>query len=131
MSQIVPYRSLGVCWLVYGILRLAAALGLIFFSATATVMFGALLGRVADPFTLMDAFHIFYVLAIALCIVTGVLGIVAGIALMTNERTGRRLAILAGLLALSDLPLGIALGTYTLIAFLAPRSPARETSLAP
>jgi len=125
MSQISSPRSLGVCWLVYGILRLVVAIGLALYSGTATVMFGALLTRVANPFTLMDLFHIFYILAIAWCVVGGVLGIIAGIALMTSEQAGRRPAIIAAFLALPDSPLGIILGTYTLISFLS-RYPARE-----
>jgi hypothetical protein len=50
-------RVLGVCWVVYGVLRLAMTLWLISFTTTATLMFGALLTRVPDPFTLMSAFH--------------------------------------------------------------------------
>ena len=34
---------------------------MVLFAPTATVMFGALLGRVADPYALMGAFHVLYV----------------------------------------------------------------------
>jgi hypothetical protein len=37
---------------------------------------------------------------------------------MGNGRTGRALLIVASLLALSEMPLGIALGVYTLIVLL-------------
>ena len=51
-------RTLGICWIIYGIIRLAMALWLFVFNGTATVMFGALLSRVPDPFTMMSEFHI-------------------------------------------------------------------------
>jgi hypothetical protein len=50
-------RTLGVCWTVYGVIRLVMAVWLVVFSTTATLMFGALLARVPDPFTLMTIFH--------------------------------------------------------------------------
>lgn len=127
MSQIASHRLLGPCWLVYGILRLVAAIGLALYWGTATVMFGALLNRVANPFTLMDLFHIFYVLAIVWCVIGGVLGIIAGMAFMASGQPGRRTVILAALVALPDSPLGVMLGTYTLIIFLPGYSPARNT----
>ena len=57
-------RMLGIFWLIYGAIRLIAALWLISFSNTATLMFGALLNRVADPFALMNDFHVLYTIII-------------------------------------------------------------------
>ena len=111
-------KPLGACWIAYGILRICAGVAMIFFAPTATVMFGALLGRVADPYTLMGAFHVLYVVAIVLCFVCGVLGIAGGLAMQGNSKARRGLLILASLLALMELPLGVALGTYTLIVVL-------------
>src|SRR5215467_6974782 len=111
-------RTVGICWIAYGLLRLIMALALVLFAPTATVMFGALLGRVADPYTLMALFHALYFSWTALSVVTGVLGLLAGWALMSGR--GRNLVILASLLSLSDLPLGIALGVYSLILFVPP-----------
>jgi len=51
-------------------------------------------------------------------IVCGLLGIAGGIGSMANGRAGRTLLIVASLLALSEMPLGIALGVYTLIILL-------------
>lgn len=112
------HRTLGVCWLVYGILRLIAGIGLIIWSGTATVMFGALLVRVPDPFSMMTEFHIVYICLIVLSFLCGVLGIVAGLALIANGESGRRLAILAAFFSLCEIPFGLALGTYTLVVFL-------------
>ena len=111
-------RVLGVCWIAYGILRLAMAVWLIAFTTTATLMFGALLTRVPDPFSLMSVFHFFYLGVIMWSAAAGVLGIVAGVMLLSGQRSAWALAIVAALLSLSELPVGIALGVYTLILFL-------------
>jgi hypothetical protein len=95
---------------------------LAFFAPTATVMFGALLGRVPNPFALMDLFHVIYILAIAWTLVCGILGALGGFALLGSSKGGRGLLIVASLLALSDLPLGIALGAYTLMVLLPGRA---------
>ncbi len=114
----VPLRGLGICWVLYGLWRLVAAAGLVVFSATATLMFGALLNRVADPFTLMNIFHVLYAVAIVLLALSAVVGLLAGLALLSGARAGRMLAILAAMLGLSGIPVGTMLGVYTLIVLL-------------
>lgn len=111
-------RILGSCWVIYGILRLVVAVWLVFFANTATVMFGALLNRVPDPFTMMNLFHVFCVFLIVLSVVCGVIGILAGVALLASQKSGRMLALIAGFLSLSDIPLGLTLGIYSLICLL-------------
>jgi len=111
-------KPLGVCWIVYGIIRVGMGVAFVVFMPTATVMFGALLGRVPNPYWLMDLFHFMYALAIVVSIVCGLLGIAGGVAGMGNGQAGRGLLIMASLLALSEMPLGIALGVYTLIVLL-------------
>jgi uncharacterized membrane protein len=113
-------RTLGGCWIVYGVIRLALATLLVLYSGTATVMFGALLSRVPDPFTLMSVFHFMYIVMIVLSVVCGILGLMAGLALLGGQRSGRRLALIAGFLSLSNIPLGTALGIYTLVVLLPP-----------
>jgi len=66
----------------------------------------------------MGIFHAAYVLAIVMSLVCGVLGVAGGLAVAGNSRSGRGMLIVASLLALSDLPVGIALGAYTLILLL-------------
>jgi hypothetical protein len=83
-------------------------------------MFGALLNRVPDPFTMMTDFHIVYAVVIALSAVCGILAIMAGLAVLAANRSGRMIAIIASFLSLSDIPLGTTLGTYTLIVLLPP-----------
>jgi hypothetical protein len=94
---------------------------LVLFMPTGTVMFGALLGRVPNPCALMDLFHFVYALAIVCSFVCGLLGALGGFAMLGSSRGGRGLLIVASLLALSDLPLGIPLGVYTLILLLPAR----------
>jgi len=108
-------RPLGICWVAYGVLRLAMAVFLVSFGGTATLMFGALLNRVADPFTLMGVFHFLYAVAVILSAVCGLLGLVAGLALLGGQRSGRTLCLIAGFLSLPNVPLGTTLGIYTLI----------------
>src|SRR5260370_35203837 len=114
-------KPLGACWIVYGIIRVCIGGALVVFMPTGTVMFGALLGRVPNPYWLMDLFHFMYALAIVVSIVCGLLGIAGGIASMGNAQAGRGLLIVASLLALSEMPLGIALGVCTLIVLFAGR----------
>jgi len=115
-------RILGVCWVAYGILRLIMGICLVLFSGTATVMFGALLSRAPNPFALMDYFHIVYVCLVILTFLCGLFGLLAGLALLANQRPARMLALLAAFLSVSELPLGTTLGIYTLIVLLPLRS---------
>ena len=123
-------KTLGICWIVYGIFRLAMGAAAVLCAPTATVMFGALLTRVPDPFTWMGFFHVCYFCWIGLCFACGILGIVGGLKLMRSPNGGRGLLLAASLLSLSDLPVGIALGVYTLIELLRglPREIRRDIS---
>ena len=109
---------LGVCWLAYGILRLLMGICLVLFSGTATVMFGALLDRVPNPFALMRDFHVVYAGIVVLAVLCGVFGVLAGLALLANQRPARTLALVAAFLSVSEIPFGTTLGIYTLIVLL-------------
>jgi hypothetical protein len=78
-------RPLGVCWIVYGIIRVCLGVWLVVFMPTATVMFGALLSRVANPYWPTDLFHFVYALAIVVSIAGGLLGIAGGLANLPNH----------------------------------------------
>jgi uncharacterized membrane protein len=103
---------------VYGILRIAMAVILAISSGTATVMFGALLVRVADPFSLMTLFHVTYLFVIILSGIGGAIGILAGLALMGGGAYGRTLALIAAILSVCEIPIGTTLGIFTLVALL-------------
>jgi hypothetical protein len=115
-------RILGVLWLVYGAFRFIMGICLFLFSGTATVMFGALLTRVPDPYTLMADFHIVYVGTLVLTVLCALFGLLAGLALLAKQRPARTLALVAAFLSVSEIPFGTTLGIYTLIALLPLRS---------
>ena len=108
-------RNLGILWILYGVLRLVGALGVFLYSGTLTVMWGALLTRVPHPFFLMDIFHLFLIFLIILGIVAGIVSIIAGLTLMSGGQSARTLGLVAAFFGLTNGPLGIALGTYTLV----------------
>ena len=81
-------------------------------------MFGALLSRVPDPFALMGDFHIVYAGIVVLTFLCGLFGLLAGLALLANQRPARTLALLAAFLSVSGIPFGTTLGIYTLIVLL-------------
>ena len=109
--------TLGALWIVYAILRLVAAILLVIYASTATVMFGALLTRVVDYASLMAIFHILYIAAIIVTALSGIFGLIAGLALLAGK-SARTLSLVASFLSVADLPLGTTLGIYTLIVFL-------------
>jgi hypothetical protein len=81
-------------------------------------MFGALLSRVPNPFALMDDFHVVYMGIVVLTFLCGFFGILAGLALLANQRPARTLALLAAFLSVSEIPIGTTLGIYTLVVLL-------------
>ena len=119
-------KTLGILWIVYGVFRLAMGAAAILLAPTATVMFGALLARVADPFTWMDLFHLLYACATIVAFVAGVLATLSGLALLRSPAPGRVLPLVASFLSLPDLPFGIAISVYTLIVLLRGPGPPRS-----
>jgi hypothetical protein len=109
---------LGALWVVYGVVRLAVGVLLILESGVATVMFGALLSRVGDPFLYMAIFHFLYAVIIVITLISGILGVLAGLALLGRGTSVGSLPVIASVFSVSDLPLGTTLGIYTLIDFL-------------
>ena len=107
-------KTLGLAWIVYGAYRLAVTVWLIAFTTTATLMFGSLLTRVPDPYSLMTAFHIIYSVAIVWSGISAVLGILAGLAMLVSQSASRILVVVAALLALPELPFGVMIGVYTM-----------------
>ena len=114
------YRTLGVLWFFYAILRFAGAVFILIYTSTLTLMWGALITRVPNPFALMSFFHLFLVFAMVLNIVAGIVALLAALSLLGRAGSSRTTALIASFFALIDGPLGIALGAYTLLA-LVPR----------
>ena len=111
------YRTFGVLWLFYAILRFAGAAFILVYSSTLTLMWGAIITRVPNPFALMSLFHVFLTFALVLNIVAGIFALLAAIALLGQAGSSRTLALVASFFALINGPLGIALGAYTLVVF--------------
>lgn len=121
-------KFLGFAWIVYGIARILLGLWLMAFEPTAKVMFGALLSRVANPYAMMDHFHLVYFAIAVLSFVCGALGVLAGLALLTGSSVGRTLALCAAFLSLPEMPLGLMLGVYTIVRLLPPFRTAHATT---
>jgi hypothetical protein len=111
------YRTLGVLWFFYAILRFAGAVFILIYTSTLTLMWGALITRVPNPFALMSFFHLFLVFAMVLNIVAGIVALLAALSLLGRAGSSRTTALIASFFALIDGPLGIALGAYTLVVF--------------
>jgi fumarate reductase subunit D len=112
------FGTLGLLWMIYGILCVAKAAWIVINGATLTLMWGALLNRVANPFFWMSMFHFAMLAVVILAVVTALISFLAAIALMQAGASSRTLALVASFLGLITGPLGIALGVYTMIVML-------------
>ena len=119
-SEFVNHRGFGTLWLLYGVLRIAMAAFLVVFSATARLMFGALLSRVPNPFTWMSLFMALYWIVIAWCIVCAILSFLAAGALLGRRHSAQRAGMIAALVSLPEIPFGLVLGVYTLLVIPSP-----------
>ena len=104
-------------WLVYAILRFAGAAFIVVYENTLTLMWGAIITRVPNPFALMSLFHFFLIFAVVLNIIAGIVSLLAAMALLGRTGSARTLALVASFFALINGPLGIALGAFTLAIF--------------
>lgn len=108
-------KTLGVLWIVYGVICFVKVIWIVVNEAVLTLMWGALLNRVPNPFVWMSFFHFWLLGVIALLIVAGVFSFLAAVALLAGSRSGRNLGLIAGFLGLITGPLGVLLGAYTLL----------------
>ena len=109
--------ALGLCWIVFGIVRIIVAIWMLAFAGTATVMFGAILTRVPNPYSLMAAFHLIYTGWLILSAASGIFAILAGITLLSGAGVARLLGLVAAFLSIGFIPVGTALGGYTMAIF--------------
>jgi D-alanyl-lipoteichoic acid acyltransferase DltB (MBOAT superfamily) len=116
--------TLGILWIVYGLTCVVRTAWVLINSATLTLMWGALLNRVANPFFWMSLFHFALLAAVVLMIVTAIISFVAGVALTQGGSSSRTLALAASFFGLITGPLGIALGVFTLVIMIP--QPARQ-----
>jgi len=109
------HRNLGILWIIYGVISLAQAAWVFFNMPALTVMWGAVITRVPNPFVWMDWFHIVIVGVIGLAVVSGIFSFLAGFSLLGASESSRWIVVAASILALLRGPLGIAIGVYTLV----------------
>jgi hypothetical protein len=112
------HKTLGILWVIYAVISLAQAAWVFLNIPVLTVMWGAIITRVANPYGWMDFFHLILIGVIVLAIVTAIVAFLAGFSLMSGAASGRTLAIVAAILALLRGPLGVAIGVYTLVVLL-------------
>lgn len=116
-SPRIKQPTLGALWFLYGLMRITMAVLLVVLSGTARLMFGALLVRVPHPLPWMTFFEVVYWIIIAWCVLCAILSVIAAGALFVESRTAGRLATLAALVCLPEVPFGLVLGVYTLLVF--------------
>jgi hypothetical protein len=109
---------MGALWVLYGVLCFIEVAWLVVQSDQLSLMWGALLSRVANPYAWMAFFHFALLVAVAVVVLAGVFALLAGSALLTHSRSRRNMAVVAGFFGLVSGPLGVMLGVYTLILLL-------------
>jgi hypothetical protein len=111
-------KTMGALWALYGILCFIEVAWFVVQANTLSVMWGALLSRVPNPYPWMSFFHFALLMAVALLVLAGVFALLAGSAMLTQSRSRRNMAVVAGFLGLVTGPIGLVLGVYTLILLL-------------
>ena len=128
-------RPLALLWIVYAALRACGGVvGLLVVSAVGTGHYGPLVWMVGSPvpaYLRSGEWMGFAVPAIILSTLLSCgLALVAGLGLLRARRWGRPLAIVAAVLAMLQLPLGTALGVYTLWVLASSRAGSEYEGLA-
>lgn len=113
-------RTLGILWAAYGVLLILGGVWLLLYEPALTLMWGALLNRVPNPFAWMNLFHFMLYAKVLLDFVAAVFSFLAATALMPSAYSGRKLGLIAAFFGLVSGPLGIALGAFT-VAILIPQ----------
>jgi hypothetical protein len=110
-------KSLGLLWVIYGVICIIKAVFVFVNINVFTLMWGALLNRVPDPYTWMSLFHIWIMCLIVLMSVTALFSFLAAGSLRMGSNPSRAITLIAGFFAIVTGPLGIAIGVYTWITF--------------
>jgi hypothetical protein len=112
-------RTIGILWGIYGLLMIAAAAWIMVYNRTLTVMWGAIISRVADPFAWMNLFHLLLVLTVVMALASAAFSLLAAFTLMGGARSSRTLGLIAAAFGMLGTPPGVALGVFT-VAMLFP-----------
>ncbi|MGA8871357.1 MAG: hypothetical protein WB460_09465 [Candidatus Acidiferrales bacterium] len=112
-------KMLGVLWVLYGVICFIEVAWIAVEAGALTVMWGALLDRVPNPYSWMTLFHAALLITVIVLVLAGIFALIAGGALLAHSRSRRSMTLAAGFFGLVTGPLGLALGVYTLILLLA------------
>lgn len=113
------YGTLGILWGIYGVVMIAAAAWIIVYNRTLTLMWGAIVSRVANPFTWMDLFHLWLGATVVMALLSALFSLLAAGALLQGAGSSRKLGLIAAAFGMLGTPPGIALGVFT-VAILYP-----------
>jgi hypothetical protein len=117
------YGMLGILWGIYGVAMIATAAWIMVYNRTLTLMWGAVVSRVANPFMWMDLFHLFLIATVAMALISALCSLLAAGALLQGAGASRRLGLIAAVFGMLGTPPGIALGVFTVAVLF----PSRES----
>ena len=124
------FGTLGILWLIYGIVMIIAAAFILVYNATLSAMWGAIVSHVAHPFTWMGAFHLFLGATVVMALISAFFSLAAGFALMRGAASSRTFGLIAAAFGMLGTPPGVALGVFT-VATLYPLGTASVASYSP
>jgi hypothetical protein len=119
--QRARHTTLSLLWALHGVLMLALAVWIVLYNGTLTVMWGAIISRVPDPFSWMAAFHFYLAVAVVVAVISGIVSLLGALALLRGGAAARFLGLTAAAFGLIGTPAGIALGAFT-VAILLPEN---------
>lgn len=111
-------RVLGILWAIYSGFRILSAVWIVVFGHFFFPLFSNLVPHDAAPVSFLPFIHAIFILSAVYSAITGALGVWAAWSLLKREPNGRILALGVAFIALISIPLGTALGVYTLIVLL-------------
>jgi len=114
---------MGILWAIYSGLRILLAIWTIVFSHMLLPIFANFLPHISSDtgFDVSAFLHVmrgFYILSGIYSLLTGAAGFWASWALLKHEPSGRTIALVVAFVSLLSIPLGTALGVYTLVILL-------------
>jgi len=121
------FGTLGILWVIYGIVMIMAAAFIVVYNGTLTLMWGAIITRVPNALTWMSAFHLFLGATVIMALISAFFSLAAGFALMRGAASSRKFGLIAAAFGMLGTPPGVALGAFT-VAMLYPQGPVARTS---
>jgi hypothetical protein len=111
-------KVMGVLWLAYSALRVLAGMMVLAFSHFIVPIIANAMPPDASPFPVANFLQAIYGFVFVYCVITGILGAIAGYGLLQRQSWGRTMALVMAFISLFSLPFGTAMGVYTLIVLL-------------